>query len=70
MTIEIYLKSDKDLYVENLKEIKAFPVPDSNKGIITIKPEDFCFNEYCQYHFIGDTTAIVPGKSISWVMFN
>ena len=70
MTIEIYLKSDKDLYVENLKEIKAFPASDSNKGIITIKPEDFCFNEYCQYHFIGDTTAIVSGNLISWVMFN
>lgn len=70
MTIEVYLNNDKAFNVENLKEIKAFSLPDSNKGIITIKPEDFCFNEYCQYHFIGDTTAIVPGKSISWVMFS
>lgn len=70
MTIEIYLKSDKDLYVENLKEIKAFPESDSNKGIMTIKPEDFRFSDYYQYHFVGDTTAIVPGRSISWIIFS
>ena len=69
MTVEINLTDKQKVYVENLNEIKAFPTTDSNKGVVVIKPEEFCFSEYYQYHFIGSTTAIVPSESISWVVF-
>ena len=70
MVIEIHLKDGQEFCVKNLKEIKAFFRSNPNSDVITLSPEDFCFSEHYQYHFVGDTTAIVSGNLISWVMFN
>lgn len=69
MVVDIHFNNDRGFSVENLKEIKAFNRQNPKQDPIIIKPEDFCFSEYCQYHFVGDTTAIVSGTLISWVVF-
>lgn len=72
MSIDIYLKDGSNIVVEDLKTIQSFRY-NNTSGVVDIfdeKIDSFFLYEHRQYRFIGQTTAIVLGNSIKFILLN